>query len=102
VQFPPAAVKLLLLQGARRLRPIELHAADPQHRQDCHPENDQTHSSEPLQLLAIEKDGFRQLIQTSNHGGTRGRDSRDGLEQGVYRRKLRVERQGPGTQEAEQ
>ena len=43
--------------------PVELHAADAEHGQYGHRENDDAQAAEPLQLLAVVENRFGQLVE---------------------------------------
>ena len=49
--------ELLILHRPGSLRPVELEAPDPEHRQDRDREHDDSHSAQPLEHLAVEEQG---------------------------------------------
>ena len=48
--------------------PVELHTTNTEHRQNSNGQHDDTHAPQPLQLLAIKLNRFRQLIDADNNG----------------------------------
>ena len=73
----------VVLHRARGFRTVELHAPDPQHGHDRHCQHDDPHAAEPLKLLPVVQNGWRQLVDTGEHGGTGGTEPGHGLEQCV-------------------
>ena len=57
---------------AWHFRPVQLHTTDAQHRQNRDSQNDNPHATQPLQLLPIPEDGFRQMLKPRHHRGSGG------------------------------
>ena len=60
-------------------RPIQLHTADAEHGQDRNRQHDNADAAQPLQLLSVQQQGARQLVESRDDGGTGGGQSRHGL-----------------------
>ncbi len=84
----------LVLGDPGGLRPIQLHPADAHERQDRDGEDDDAHSPEPLDLLAMIEDGRGEIVQPDDDRGAGGGESRDGLEDGVGEAQVQSEQEG--------
>ena len=60
--------------------PVNLHAADAQHRQDGHGQHDDAHASQPAQEMTPQIDRAGQEFQAREHGAAGGGQARCGLE----------------------
>src|SRR5690606_20164367 len=72
--------QLVVLQRARHLRPVQLHAADAQQRQYRHRQYDDPHAAEPLQLLPVEQQRPGQGIEPGDDSGAGGGQAGEGFE----------------------
>ena len=72
--------QLGVLDRAGRLRPVQLHAADAEHRQHGDGEDDDAHAAEPLQLLPVIENRPRQVVEAGQDRRAGRRQSRHGLE----------------------
>src|SRR5690606_26618456 len=79
-RFGDAWSQLVVLQRARHLRPVQLHAADAQQRQYRHRQYDDPHAAEPLQLLPVEQQRPGQGIEPGDDSGAGGGQAGEGFE----------------------
>ena len=95
--------ELVVLDRPGGLGPVELHAADAEHGQDGHRQDDDAHAPQPLQLLAVVEDGGGQRVQTDDDRRPGGGQAGDGLEGGVGDGQvgLRGEDEGQGAGQAQ-
>ena len=99
--FRDARGQLLVLGHPGGLRTIQLHAADTQQGQDGDGQHDDAHATEELDLLAMIEDGFRQLVEPGDDGGTGGGEAGDRFEQGVGDPEVQADNEGQRTDHAE-
>ena len=71
---------------------VQLHAADAQHGQHGDGENDNAHAAEPLQLLAIIKNGYRQVVEPGKNRRPGGREPGHGFEDRICKRQRQTVR----------
>ena len=85
-----------ILHRPRRFRAIELHTTDTQHWQYRNSQHDDSHATQPLQLLPIKENRWRQSIQTDNHCRARCRQTGNRLEYRIGYRDMRILREDEG------
>ncbi len=73
----------MVLERTRCLGLVELHTADPEHRQQRDREHDDADAAEPLNLLAVEQDRLGQMVEPRDDRGARRREPGGRLEQRV-------------------
>ena len=59
--------QLGILHRPRRLGTVQLHSADTQHGHHRYRQDNDAHAAQPLELLAVVKNGGRQRIETGKH-----------------------------------
>ena len=75
--------ELGVLDRARNLCTQELHAAHTQQRQDGHRQDDDPHASQPIERVAPQIDGWRQVVKPGDDSGSGGGEPGHGFEKGI-------------------
>ena len=81
--FGNARGELGIFNGARRLCTKQLRAPNAQQRQNSHGQNQNPHAAHPLHESTPHIDGYRQLIQSIEHGRASGRQAGYGFKIGM-------------------
>ena len=79
-----------LLRQIRGFGAHQLHAADPQHRQDRDGHDDEADAAEPMEDGAPQENARWRDVQADDHGRTGRRDARDRFEHGLGRAQVEL------------
>ena len=90
----------LVLERPRRLGLVELHAADAEHRQQRDRQHDHADAAEPLDLLPVEQDRRRHLVEADEHGRAGRRVARRRFEERVGEARVEREHERHGAEHA--